>query len=76
MGTLNYRKAEATGAVAIRDLSLSLARLGGEKILGLHTSTIMPDARHLYERLGFVPVRELEPLLGQQYWLYQLDLWP
>lgn len=49
------------------------ARLAGEHILGLHTSTIMPDARRLYERLGFLQVQELA-LLGQQYWLYRLDL--
>ncbi|SEW07699.1 GNAT family N-acetyltransferase [Chitinophaga arvensicola] len=55
-------------------LCIEEARKQGEQVLGLHTSTIMPDARHIYEGLGFVLERELEPLLGQQYWLYRLNL--
>lgn len=60
----------------LMEVCIKEARLGAERILGLHTSTIMPDARHLYERLGFLQVRELAPLSGQQYWLYRLDLRP
>lgn len=58
----------------LTELCIAEARQQGEQVLGLHTSTIMPDARHIYEGLGFILERELEPLLGQQYWLYRLDL--
>lgn len=58
----------------LTQMCIDQATTNGEKILGLHTSTIMPDARHLYSSLGFSIVRELETRLGQQYWLYRLDL--
>lgn len=50
------------------------ARRNNEKILGLHTSTMMTEARRLYEQMGFVSERELEPVYGQQYWLYCMHL--
>ncbi|MBS0025694.1 GNAT family N-acetyltransferase [Chitinophaga sp. 22321] len=56
------------------ELCIEQARINGEKILGLHTGTMMPEARRLYDRLGFSLIKELEPLLGQQYWLYSMDL--
>lgn len=56
------------------EMAIQQARVNGEQHLGLHTSTIMPDARHLYEQLGFSVVRELAPILGQQYWLYHMLL--
>ncbi|NLR59993.1 GNAT family N-acetyltransferase [Chitinophaga polysaccharea] len=56
------------------EMAIQQARINGEQHLGLHTSTIMPDARHLYEQLGFRVARELEPILGQQYWLYYMGL--
>lgn len=56
------------------EMAIQQARTNGEQHLGLHTSTIMPDARHVYEQLGFSVVRELEPILGQQYWLYHMAL--
>ncbi|MBV8254522.1 MAG: GNAT family N-acetyltransferase [Chitinophaga sp.] len=58
----------------LMELAISKARSNGETILGLHTSTIMLAARRMYERLGFSVVKELEPLLGVQYWLYRIDL--
>ncbi|MBO9731913.1 MAG: GNAT family N-acetyltransferase [Chitinophaga sp.] len=58
----------------LTQMCIEQATTKGEKILGLHTSTIMPDARHLYSDLGFSIVCELEPRLGQQYWLYRMDL--
>ncbi|MEC5147631.1 GNAT family N-acetyltransferase [Chitinophaga sp. 212800010-3] len=58
----------------LTEMCINRARSGGEKILGLHTSTMMPDARHIYSKLGFGLVQELGPMLGQQYWLYRMDL--
>ncbi|MGO4294065.1 GNAT family N-acetyltransferase [Chitinophaga sp. RAB17] len=58
----------------LTEMCVEQAEINGEKILGLHTSTIMPDARHLYGKLGFTLIRELAPILGQQYWLYSKDL--
>lgn len=50
------------------------AKARGEKIIGLHTSAIMDAARHIYESMGFVQVREIDPLFDTRYWLYRLDL--
>lgn len=58
----------------LTQMCIEQARANGETILGLHTSTMMPDARHIYSKLGFTLIRELEPRLGQQYWLYNMDL--
>jgi len=58
----------------LTEMCIELAKEEGEKTLGLHTSIMMPDARHIYSKLGFALVRELEPLLGQQYWLYVMHL--
>ena len=58
----------------LTEMCIEQAKDGGEKILGLHTSTMMPDARHIYSKLGFTLVRELAPILGQQYWLYTMHL--
>ncbi|MCW3462260.1 GNAT family N-acetyltransferase [Chitinophaga nivalis] len=55
-------------------MAIEQARQNGEKTIGLHTSTMMPDARHIYEKLGFSLMRELDPILGQQYWLYSMPL--
>lgn len=48
------------------------ARELNEKVIRLHTSEMMPAARHIYEKLGFEIVRELEPIFGKRYWLYEL----
>lgn len=58
----------------LMEIAIEEARKNGEKVVALHTSTMMPDARHLYDKLGFSLVRELEPILGQQYWLYKMEL--
>ncbi|MBC7949497.1 MAG: GNAT family N-acetyltransferase [Chitinophagaceae bacterium] len=50
------------------------ARKSGEAVVGLHTSAMMDDARHIYESMGFRIEREIEPIYGMQYWLYRLDL--
>lgn len=48
------------------------ARELNEKVIRLHTSDMMPAARHIYEKLGFEIVRELEPVFDKRYWLYEL----
>lgn len=60
----------------LTELCIAAARLSGEEIIALHTSEIMPAARHIYESMHFQQVRELEPHLGKKYFLYQLRLNP
>lgn len=53
---------------------INLARESDEKVVALHTSEFMDVARRIYERLGFIRVREIEPIYGKRYWLYKLDI--
>jgi len=46
----------------------------GEKIVALHTSEFMNAARYIYENLGFKKIKELDPIFGKKYWLYQLKV--
>lgn len=55
-------------------LCIAYATQAGEHTMSLHTSEFMDAARHLYESLGFVRVKNLPPLFGKQYGLYQLKL--
>lgn len=50
------------------------SRKNGETTLELHTSEFMDAARHIYETLGFKQAKELPPIFGKRYWLYQLKL--
>ena len=50
------------------------ARESGEKIIALHTSELMDTARHIYEHVGFEKMKEIAPLYGTRYWLYQMAL--
>ena len=61
-------------ASKITELCIDEAIKKNEKIIGLHTSEMMPAARHIYEKKGFVISRELEPIFGKKYWLYSLNL--
>jgi GNAT superfamily N-acetyltransferase len=61
-------------ASKITDLCLEEAIKKNEQTIGLHTSEMMPAARHIYEKKGFVISKELEPILGKKYWLYSLNL--
>lgn len=58
----------------VTQMCVDHARQTHEKIVGLHTSEKMDDARHIYESIGFVQYREIEPIYGMRYWLYRLDL--
>ncbi len=53
---------------------VEIAMNNNEGIMALHTSEIMKSARHIYEKLGFMVLREIEPQLGVRYWVYTLDL--
>ncbi|MBE9463999.1 GNAT family N-acetyltransferase [Dyadobacter subterraneus] len=50
------------------------AKKTGEKTIALHTSEFMDAARHIYEKLGFIRLREIEPRFGKKYWIYTLEL--
>ncbi len=58
----------------ITEKCINKAKENGEKYVALHTSEIMDAARHIYEKLNFRIVKELEPRLGKRYWLYELAL--
>lgn len=53
---------------------IEIARKNQERIMALHTSELMNPARHIYEKLGFRILKEIEPRFGVRYWLYTLDL--
>lgn len=58
----------------LTEMCIEFAKKNNEKIIALHTSEMMNSARHIYEKFGFVVLREIEPRLGKKYWLYTLDL--
>jgi ribosomal protein S18 acetylase RimI-like enzyme len=60
-------------AKKLTGMCVEYARLSNEKVVGLHTSVLMEDARHIYEDLGFRIHKELDPIYGMQYWLYKLE---
>lgn len=53
---------------------IKLAKESNEKVIALHTSEFMDAARHIYKSLGFMRVREIEPIYGKRYWLYKLEI--
>ncbi|MEZ4949873.1 MAG: GNAT family N-acetyltransferase [Saprospiraceae bacterium] len=58
----------------ITELCIQYAKQSGEQKIALHTSEMMFKARHIYEKLGFKILREIEPRFGKRYWLYEMDL--
>ncbi|MCF2446124.1 GNAT family N-acetyltransferase [Dyadobacter sp. CY345] len=58
----------------LMQLCIDHARQTGEKFIALHTSEFMNAARHIYESMGFVQIKELEMRLGKMYWLYVKEL--
>jgi ribosomal protein S18 acetylase RimI-like enzyme len=58
----------------LTQMCVDFARETNEKIIALHTSEFMDAARHLYEKIGFKLIKELEPRFGKKYWLYILEL--
>ncbi len=53
---------------------IEFAKKSGEKKIALHTSEFMAKARHIYEKLGFKIIKEIEPRYGKKYWLYEMNL--
>ena len=58
----------------LTEMCIAYAKQSKEEIIALHTSEFMDAARHLYESLGFKVIKELDPIFGKRYWLYQLKL--
>ncbi len=61
-------------AKRLTQMCVDFARQSKEKIIGLHTSELMDDARHIYESVGFKIYREIDPIYGMKYWLYKLHI--
>ena len=55
-------------------LCINEAKTTKETVIALHTSEMMDAARHIYENAGFKQIKEIDPLFGKRYWLYQLEL--
>ncbi|MEP7196095.1 MAG: GNAT family N-acetyltransferase [Saprospiraceae bacterium] len=53
---------------------IDTAKISGEKVIALHTSEFQNAARHIYENLGFVKLKDLDLIFGKQYYLYTLQL--
>ena len=53
---------------------IAYARQVNEPAIMLHTSEMMPAARHIYESMGFRIFKDIGLIFGKQYWLYKLDL--
>jgi ribosomal protein S18 acetylase RimI-like enzyme len=53
---------------------IEFAKKSGEKKIALHTSEFMDKARHIYKKLGFELIKEIEPRYGKKYWLYEKSL--
>ncbi len=45
-----------------------------EKTIALHTSEFQNVARHIYESLGFIKQKELEPVFGKVFYIYTMEL--
>lgn len=58
----------------LTEICVEFAKQNNEKIVALHTSEMMNKAIHIYEKLGFKILREIEPRLGKKYWLYTLNI--
>ncbi|WP_175455655.1 GNAT family N-acetyltransferase [Winogradskyella thalassocola] len=58
----------------LTEACIEFAKKSGEKKIALHTSEFMDKARHIYEKLGFKRIKELEPRYGKKYWLYEMNL--
>ncbi len=50
------------------------AKTTGENTIALHTSEFQHAARHIYESMGFVKIKNLDLMYGKQYYLYTLKI--
>jgi ribosomal protein S18 acetylase RimI-like enzyme len=58
----------------LTNLCIAKARENKEKLIALHTSELMDNARHVYESIGFTILKEIGQRYGERYWLYTLEL--
>lgn len=58
----------------LTEMCIEFAKNNGEKKIALHTSEFMDKARHIYEKIGFKIIKEIEPRYGKKYWLYEMSL--
>jgi len=61
-------------AKTLTQLCINAAVANGEKVIALHTSSMMPAAMHIYENFGFKVIKGIGKRFGQPYFLYKLDL--
>jgi GNAT superfamily N-acetyltransferase len=61
-------------AKKLTEQCINFAKETGEKVLALHTSEFMEAARSIYEKRGFVKVKEIDGLFGKRYWVYNYIL--
>ncbi len=58
----------------LTQLCINKAKETGEKTIALHTSEFQDAARHIYESLGFMKRKELEPVFGKTFYIYTIEL--
>jgi len=58
----------------LTQMCIDIAKALGEETIALHTSEFQNAARHIYESMGFVKLKDLDPIFGKQYYLYTLQL--
>jgi len=58
----------------LTQLCIDHAKEMNEKVIALHTSAFQHAARHIYESLGFVKIKDLDLMFGKQYYLYTLQI--
>jgi ribosomal protein S18 acetylase RimI-like enzyme len=55
---------------ALTDECLARARRDNANVIALHTSPVMTVALPMYQRMGFVKLRDAPPILGVEYAVY------
>ena len=58
----------------LTEACLKKAKENDIKIIGLHTSPIMEVALSMYLRMGFVKIKDIDPIYGVEYAVYKLAL--
>jgi len=54
----------------LTQMCIDYAKENDEQFIALHTSEFMNSARHIYEKIGFKAIKELDLRYGKRYWLY------
>ena len=57
----------------LTELCIEYAKETNERYIALHTSEFMDAARAIYEKRGFIKIKEIQ-YLGKKYWIYLLNL--